>query len=154
MHGPKHDLREFYLHEFARVKELNRVWEVLLQKKYPKVAKHLTDLRIDPMLYTPAWFLTGFQTMQLPPPFRLRMFDRHIVFGTRALLSFAVTIISIGKKSLETKSTEVCIPLLQNPMSLPEFQDWRNLIKKFDTHFLTKQECSSAFKRASIEEFP
>jgi hypothetical protein len=106
------------------------------------------------MLYTPAWFLTGFQTMQFPPPFRLRLFDRQIAFGSRALLSFGLAIVNVGKPYLTSKGAEVCIPLLQNPMGLPEFQDWRAMMKRFDDNFLSKSEYSSLFKAAKVKEFP
>jgi hypothetical protein len=154
MHGNKHEVRFFYMNDFSRLKEVNKVWEALLKKKFPKVAEHLKALPVEPMLYTPGWFLTGFQTMQFPPPFRLRMFDRQIAFGTRALLSFALTIVSISKKQLETKGPEVCIPLLQNPTADKAFKDWRAVIKKFDANFLSKSEYAGAFKAAGLKEFP
>jgi hypothetical protein len=154
MHGSKHQIHEFYINGFARLRELNRVWEVLLQKKYPKIAQNLKKKDLDPMLYTPSWFLTGFQTMQLPVPFKLRMFDRQIVFGSRAILSFALTIVSMAKEQLKTGGNETCIPLLQNPIRIPKFEDWRYVIKKFDRHFLTSKEYSALFKVAGVKEFP
>jgi hypothetical protein len=55
---------------------------------------------------------------------------------------------------LETKGGEVCIPILQNPASDKQFSDWRAIIKKFDSHFLSRGEYSSAFKAAGLKEFP
>jgi hypothetical protein len=154
MKGSKHELSQFYVCEFSRLKELNQVWEVLLQKNFPKIARHLKKLQVDTMLYTSAWFLTGFQSIHFPKPLKLRLFDRQVAFGTRALLSFALTIVSIEKKQLETENAEILIPFLQNPMKFPKFPNWQNLIQKFDSHFLTTKEYNAAFKKACIEVFP
>jgi hypothetical protein len=70
------------------------------------------------------------------------------------MLSFALAIVSIGKKQLEIRGAEVCVPLLRNPVRFAEFKDWRLIMTKFDSHFLTEKEYSAAFKAAGVQEFP
>jgi hypothetical protein len=154
MKGKKHQFRLFCLDDYSRLRELSKVWEVVLQKKYPKLAQHLKKIKINPMLYTPGWFLTGFQSIHFSKSFRLRLFDRQIAFGSRALLSFALTIVSIGKKQLKTGGPQVCLLLLQNPLKVPGLANWRDVIKWFDSHFLTREEYTEAFRLAGIPVFP
>jgi hypothetical protein len=153
MQGSRHEFSKFYSQNFARLRELNRVWDALLEKKYPKVAKNLKRVQIDPMAYTSGWFLTGFQSMEFPAPLRLRIFDRQIGFGTRALLSFALTIVSIGKKQLEKGSAEDCLLWLMNPVRLGKFGDWKEVLKKCESHFLSTSKYREAFKRARVRDF-
>jgi hypothetical protein len=149
----KHKLRNFFLDSFQNLRLINKVWDTILATLYPKFWENLTRLEIDHMLYTPGWFLTGFQTMDIPTPFKLRVFDRILGFGTRALLSFGITIVSIGKAKITAGSMEAILDHLQNPNQHPRFADWRAVIKKWDQKFLTQAQYSLYFKKAQIVEF-
>jgi hypothetical protein len=150
----QHQLRNFYLDSFKNLRLINKVWDKVLELRYPAFLANLKRLEMDHMVYTPSWFLTGFQTIEFPPPFKLRIFDRMLGFRTRALLSFAITIVSLGKDKITTGSMEAVIEHLQNPTKHPKFADWRGVIKKWDKNFLTPAQYSAYFKKAEVVEFP
>jgi hypothetical protein len=58
------------------------------------------------------------------------------------------------KNMLATASYEQLLAALQRPADLPSFKDWRSVLKKSDKHFLSKSDCSAAFKAAKVPEFP
>jgi hypothetical protein len=153
MNGQGHTLRTYYVHDFVNLKQLNKVWDLMIQVRYKAIHKNLHTLDIDPMVYTPSWFLTGFLNIGFPPVFRLRAFDRVVAFGTRALLSLGLAVVSLLKKELATPDMEVIIPLLQNPYRGKRLQDWHNIVEKWDKLFLTKAELAKFFKKAGVKEF-
>jgi hypothetical protein len=153
MHSSKHRLRDYYLDGFAALKELNRVWEVVLQNRYPKIYANFTRLRIESITYTTSWFLTAFLNIDFPVVLRLRIFDRYCAFGPRALLSLGLACVSLLKKELMGSEMEKIIPLLQNPNRGRRLQDWRAVITKWDKLFISRIDYSKYFKRAGVEEF-
>jgi hypothetical protein len=149
----KHRLRDYYINDFANLKKLNRVWDVIFEKKYPKIYANFKKFEIDPLVYTTSWFLTAFLNMDFPAVLRLRIFDRYCAFGTRALLSLGLTCISLLKKELMASEMGEILPVLQNPSRGQRLQDWRVVIAKWDKLFISKIECSSYFERVGVEEF-
>jgi hypothetical protein len=123
-------MREYYLNGFAWLKEVARVWEVILAVRFPAVAANLANLGDDPMTYVAQWFLTGFQALQFPPVFKLRLFDRFVAFGTRALLSLGIAIVDAARDTLETAAMHSVTKCLQDPGNIPKFKNWRNIIKR------------------------
>jgi hypothetical protein len=154
MRGNKHEIGRFFSDESGKLKLLNKVWLALLTKRYPKVAWHFRRIHLRPILYTPGWFPTGFQALQLRPRLRLTFFDRQIAFGTRALLSFGLTIVGALKTALETESLETCLRMLLEPATVPELQDWRGLLVQLDHNWLSNPELTAGFKAAQVKEFP
>jgi hypothetical protein len=153
MRGSKHRLRDYYINEFENLKELNRVWDVIVQKKYPKIHANLKRLDIDAIVYTTSWFLTAFLNIEFPAVLRLRIFDRYCAFGSRALLSLGLTCVSLLKKELMAPEMEKVLPILQNPNKGQRLQDWRAVLKKWDKLFISKADYSKYFERAGVEEF-
>jgi hypothetical protein len=154
MKGGPHPLRGFYQRDFHHLRRLNIVWRRLLKKKFPKVDKGFTRAGIEEMVYTPSWFLTAFINMNMTPGLRLRLFDRFICFGTRALLSFGLVIVSLHEKKLCKGEMEVIIPILQDPMKDGLFAEWRVVIKMFDKVFLSKDQYRKMFRKANVKYFP
>jgi hypothetical protein len=153
MNGKGHKMRTYYVHDFVNLKQFNKVWDLLILAKYKAIHANLHKLDIDPMIYTPSWFLTAFLNIGFPPVFRLRAFDRVVTFGTRALLSLGLAVVSLLKKELMGPDMEVIIPLLQNPCNGARLKDWRQIIIKWDKVFLTKAEVSKCFQKAKVKEF-
>ena len=153
MSESKLNIRRIFLHKFSGLEELNLIWENLLQTKFPKVAKHFKELELFPMIYTPTWFISSFLNIQFLPIIKLTIFDRVIAFGVRALLSFALTIIAMNRKFLETASFQDIILYLQYPHKNPLFKDWRNVIYQFDEHWLSQSNFDRLFKNANIHKF-
>jgi hypothetical protein len=154
MKGKRHMAREMYLREFEGLKKLNVVWAFLFKKKFPKVYQAVKALNIDEMLYTPSWFLAAFLNLDFPPPLRLRIMDRYVAFGTRAILSLGLAIVSLLRKELTTGTMEVVLPLLQNPGHGEPLKDWRNIIAAWDKFFLSKKEYDQTFPKAGVEYIP
>lgn len=156
MQGEKHRVKDLYENEFAGLKVMNTVWEVLLEKKFKNVYNKLKSLGVDPMIYTPSWFLCAFLDLDFPPVLRLKIIDRFIVFGSRQLLSLALAIIDLNQEALSGSSAQMdtVLPLLQNPTNAKTMKDWREIVKKWDKHYMTKKEYSALFKKAGLKEIP
>ncbi|EAY16617.1 TBC domain containing protein [Trichomonas vaginalis G3] len=154
MSGEKHLLRNHFLPGFPRYKEILKIWDVVFRAKYPKVHEHLLRLNCDSNFYTPSWFLTGFLNVEFPPIIRLHIFDCWIEFGSRALLSFALVIISRNKKALVSDPFELILPNLQNPQNLPTMQDWRYLLKKYDKLWISEKDYIKYCNMAKVPAFP
>jgi hypothetical protein len=152
--GPKHKLSEFFVDDFLQLRLLNVVWDKILEIRFPKVHANLKRLKVEPMTYTPNWFLTAFQVLPFPNVFRLRVFDRYAAFGTRALLSLGIAIIKVIKADLEIVGAAKAAALLQNPATHPMLQDWRKLVRKWDRAFLSPSQYKSYFEKARVTFFP
>ena len=154
MLGKKHEWRNYFLQGFPRLIQLNSVWECVLSEEYPKVAKHINDIQVPSLVYTPSWFLTAFLNIDFPIVVRLQILDAFFEFGTRALLSFALAIISRHKKELATQPAEKVMTILQKPHSTPNTRDWRYLIKKFHQKFIPIKKYYEYFEKAGVAPFP
>lgn len=147
MNGPKLQFRRLFIHKFSGLNELNLVWEKLLALKFACVEK------IDPILYTPAWFLCSYLSLPFESTLKLRIFDRTLMFGARDLLSFGLTIIALNKKLLETEKAPKILLYLQHPDEHESFKDWRNVISKFDELWLSQSDYDRLFKITNIPKF-
>ncbi|KAH0785808.1 TBC domain containing protein [Histomonas meleagridis] len=155
MRGQKHMLRSFYLHEFEMLKKISLVWEQLLKIKYPKVYEQTKKMNLDHMLYTPTWFLAAFLNLPLDPVVKLRIFDRFLFMGTRALLSFGLAIVGLNHKVLKSGGFEKVLPLLQDPTAHSEsMKNWRQIIKAYDDNMITEKEYRTAFELAKVDLIP
>jgi hypothetical protein len=153
LHGTKHLLADFFMENFLNLRFLNVVWNKVLQIEFPKVYANFTRLKVDPMIYTPNWFLTAFQVLGFPDALRLRIFDGYAAFGTRALLSFAVLITKRIKIDLEVGNASTVPLLLQDPSTHRRLRNWRQLLQKWDKSFMTKTKYKSYFKEAKVRYF-
>lgn len=152
--GERIQWRNYFLPDFPRYYLLVKIWHVALKDKYPKVFQHFQAINAEPLIYTPSWFLTGFLNMDFPPVVRLHIFDCWIEFGSKALLSFALVIVSRNKKSFATDPFEILLPNLQNPTALSTMNDWRYLLKKYDKLWVDEKTFVHYCKLANVEVFP
>lgn len=153
MKGKNHKLRDFYDNSFTKLKEVNKVWDYLLLKKFKDVHDNLKKNNIEHLLYTTSWFLCAFMNINFETALKLRIFDRFTLFGTRALISFGATIVDMNKVELAKGTFDVVIPILQNPHSTPAMKNWRQIIKVYDKNFLTQKEYKHYFKKAGVKYF-
>ena len=154
MSGKKLQWRFYFLQGFPRLIQLNTVWEYILKAEYPKVSKHLQEISVPSLVYTPSWFLTAFLNIDFPIVVRLQVLDAFFEFGSRALLSFALAIISRNKKELAILPAEKVMLILQKPYDTPNTKDWRYLIKKFHQKFISQKKYDEYFAKAGVEPFP
>lgn len=148
----KYGYREMFREGFPRLHDINKVWMKAFEDKYPKAYERIIELQIDPLLYTPGWFLCGFTQCEFHPELRMRIFERFIAFGTRAYLSFALVVISRLKHRLEKANFEEALEMLQRVDKCPEFADWRYVAKKMDHCWLREYEYKKYFRKAGLGE--
>jgi hypothetical protein len=154
MKNPPCQLRRLYVSNFENLGLLNRVWDVLLESRYPRIARHFQRLQILPTLYTTLWFLTAFMGVDFQPEIRLRIFDRFIAFGFRAVLSFGLVIISRHKRNLATEPLGICLPILHKPDQSDRMkQNWRYVCSKFDKLWVSEKEYTAFFEKANVPLF-
>jgi hypothetical protein len=152
MNDPGHAVRQMFIREFEGLRKMNKVWMHVLGLRYPKIAANLKSCGIDEMIYTPSWFLTAFLNVSFPPVFRLRIMDRYITFGSRAILSLGLAIVSMMKEELTAPKMEVIIPLLQNPST--KLKNWRAIIVKWDKLFIAPKDYAKYFAKVGEEPLP
>jgi hypothetical protein len=140
MNDENHALRLMYIGEFAGLHRVNKVWSYILKLQYPRIHSNLHLLAIEEMVYTPSWFLTAFLNLPFPIAFRLRLMDRWLTFGTRAILSLALALVGLNRDGLLESSMEKVVPILQNPATASKASDWRLLIEKWDKMFISPKD--------------
>lgn len=154
MLGNRYQWRNFYLKDFPRLKLLNKVWEIALKDRYPAVAKSFKRIDLLSIYYTPSWFLTLFINQELPPTVKFAIFDRFCEYGSRAIISFGLVIISRNKKALINQPFEKVITIIQKPCVTGTMNDWRYVLQKYDELWITEPKFKSYFKQAGVEFFP
>jgi hypothetical protein len=153
MAGPWSQSRKLFIENFRGLKHLTRVWEVLLTDKFKKIADNFKANAVVPELYTTQWFLPAFMNLNFHPEIRMRVFDRYISFGCKALLSFGLAILATKQEDLEKKKAGDIFPILQKPESCEEMKQWRTLLQKYEKYWLSDKEYEKAFKRADVPLF-
>ena len=154
MSGKNHRVRDYYINEFENLKTMCKVWDYILEKRFPPVHERLHALNINHMIYTTSWFLTAFMNINFLPVLKLRIFDRFALFGTRALISLGLAIIDIHYEDLSSKGVEIIVPILQNPCDSNKMQNLRHVIKYYDKNFLTQKQYNQYFKDLGIKVIP
>jgi hypothetical protein len=117
------------------------VWDVLLQQQFPDIGPKFLQLAVDHKEYFPHWLQTAFLDVPCPPAIRLRVFDRFIKFGTRALFSFGLVVVRTSIHFLEgcTRKEDV-VTVLLNPAGDQRLSNWQSVIKMYDQLFLTQKK--------------
>jgi hypothetical protein len=143
--------RRLFLNGFVDLGALNRAWDVLIEMKYPQIAEHLRRVGIVAIAYTTSWWLTGFMALDLTAQLRLRLFDRFVMFGYRALFSFGLTVLASAKRLLTSGEALDCLEVLQKPGTYQRLLDWRAAIVRYDREWLGKKEYRHCLKKAEVE---
>lgn len=154
MLSPKYGWRHFYLPEFPRLRLLNSIWEEALAEKYPKIAENFKKVNLESLYYTPSWFLTLFLNQDFPPKIKFMIFDRFVEYGSRALISFGLVIVSRNKALLVDKPFESVISVMQKPTESRNMDDWRYVMKKYDDLWIPFNKYKKYFEKTGIEYFP
>lgn len=148
MSAPRFDMRSLFLSGLPKVRELNRVWSLMLDDFFPQISAKFTKEGVEPILYTASWWLAAFINLPFPSDLTLHIYDRFITFGCKALLSFGLTIIALHHDYFASNEGDVAIQLLQKPSDSPLMADWRNVIKKWDNHWISEKEYRDYLKRS------
>lgn len=147
MTSTKHKAHNYF--KDAEVQEIARVWDVLLQQRLPKIGPKFIQLSVDHKDYFAHWLQTAFLDVPCSPAIRLRVFDRFVKFGTRALFSFGLVVVSLVMPKLsDSNKKEDMIAVLINPAADGTLANWQNVIKLYDQLFLTKKKFTELIESA------
>ena len=153
MRSPKFNCRELFLPGFPRVVQMNKVWKVLLKAKCKSIHAFLERADVDPFVYTTSWWLVSFLSCQLEMKVALTVFDRFVVFGSRAILSFGLAIVVMHKDDLVNLDVDSLVRYLQSPKDSPMISDWKRLVKKWDELWISKDEFKRFLESAGLSQF-
>lgn len=153
MTAPRYNLRQMFLSGFPRLNEMNKVWDVMLNDRFPEIFKKFQEYGICAVLYTTPWWLSCFINVPIPAALLLRLFDRYIFFGTRALFSFGLAIVGSEQASLLKVDVEDAVILLQKPEQSTLVKDWVLLLNNFDKHWINPKQFSWYQEKAGVKQF-
>lgn len=146
-----HNLKSLFLPNSSRIDDILKVWNYILENQYKKIYKNFEKMSIQSVQFCPKWFLTAFQIYNFPQPLIAFIFDRYIAFGTRALFSIGIAIISRFKKEIKTDSANSCLQRLTNLDNEPKIcNDWKHLIKKINKKWIHKKAFDSFLKAVNL----
>ena len=138
MKGPL-DHRLYFTEGFPKLQVANRVLELLLKKNHKQIWKALTNAGVHMSMFTTRWFLTAFQGYHWHPEFSLRIFDRFLFFGTRALIGFALTILIRHEDViLSGRLEDICL-CLQHPDQSEQMESWHEVLQVWDGLWIRKR---------------
>lgn len=139
MTNTKHKVHNYF--KEAEVQEITRVWDVLLQQRLPTIGPKFLELSVEHKDYFPGWLQTAFLDVPCPPAIRLRVFDRLVKFGTRALFSFGLVVVSLAAPKLnDMRRKEDVVAVLTNPAGDGRLASGPEVIKLYDKLFLNKKK--------------
>jgi hypothetical protein len=141
MVGRKRSAHDYF--DPAGMTTIGLAWERLLKRRLGEVKRVLDLHRIETAEYLPPWLQTAFLTRPIDPRIRLRVFDRFVAFGTRALFSFGLVIMFGVKHIMFSADRETLLKKLMAPESDPLFRSWKRTIDQLDRFNVTSIE----FKR-------
>jgi hypothetical protein len=153
MAGEKFQFRRLYMNSFEGLRSINKVWERLLSIRYKRVSDNFAQKGVMSGLYSTSWFLTAFMNVDFHPALRLRIFDRYVMFGHVALLSFALVIIAVNEEVLSTGNLTQILAPLQKPEQSEKFKDSRKLIAAYDKLWIKPKEYEKLFRTVGIPVF-
>ena len=148
MKGPL-DHRLYYVEGFPKLETANRVLGGLFKRHNKRAWKSLTRCGVDMTMFTPRWFFTAFQGYNWHPQLSLRIFDRFLFFGTRALLGFALTILILHSDVIETEHMEDICQCLQHPDRSERMGLYHNVLDVWESVWIPKSQFESLWALAS-----
>lgn len=146
MNGERIGLARLYQGNFDGLRNLNLVWDLILKKKHRAIWKNLNQLSIEHMMYTTTYFLCAFMNCSYPTFLRLRIFDRFVCSGFRALVSLALSFVEMHKDALRNGEFEVVLPLLRDPPC----EDFSVLLELWDKEWLSEEEFDKWCRKAKV----
>jgi hypothetical protein len=149
MAGPKRMALHYF--DTAIVHDLCEVWDQLLLAKRPQVHSQFRLMGVRHEGYLTVWLRTAFLKADISPGCRLKLFDRFVAYGTRALFSFGLTLVDLAKK---IQSPDELVEVLANPSQLVEDGKWDRVLVRSNRDWVTKTEYKEMFKRADVPRIP
>lgn len=147
----KYNMREIYLNGFSKVRDLNVLWNSIVENRYPRIFKRFKELNLFPELYTLSWFLTFFMDQGFPPEIRLLIFDRFIGFGLRAVYSFALVILEVHKVIFLRRGAATITSILQTPDKSSLMRKSQRIVKLYNKLFISRKDFLSFLIKANVD---
>lgn len=147
------DMRRLYYSTFEGFTDIKKVWSRLFSLRYPRIYRRLERISVSADLYCPQWFLSSFLAQEWPSFFRVRLFDRLVYAGLRALLSLGLVVISRHKKELMSSESDVVIDILQKPALSKNMEDWDYVLTKWNRLWISEAQYKKLFKDVGVEFF-
>ena len=144
LNNPAINIRDFYQQGLAGFFEISRTWLTILEKRYRWVWKKLqTGLSCDPALTVVKCFQSILVAMDVPLELKLVMFDRVIVCGKRALVSFHLALIRIFSGQLQSLDSPDMQEFLLHVDQHPALADYDLVIDAWNKEWISEQEFAS-----------
>jgi hypothetical protein len=153
MAGTRFQFRRIFVNRFEGLSAINVVWQGLLADRYRKVAERLTKNEILPQMYTTLWFVTAFAGVKIDAELKMRIFDRFVVCGCRALLSFGLVIIARLQDALVKAGSAEALLLLQNLEKAEQLKDVKALLVTYDKVWVSESVYLELFRKVGIQAF-
>jgi hypothetical protein len=153
MLADRYRYREFYTDGFPKLYQLKKVWDVLLHDKERVVSEFLEKNGIMFENYGMGWFLCAFMDIDFVPVLKMRIFERYLAFGCRALLTFGVAVLSRMREKMLKSELDDVMGILRRPGVLPELMEWRKVIEKWDKVWISEKEYARYFARVGLAVF-
>lgn len=144
----KNDQRGYFLSGFPKLEIANEALRLLMKDRCKRVLKNFERAGVLFPMFSPNWFMTAFQAYCWPPELQLRIFERFLMFGTRALMSLGLTILLRHEDILRKSGLEEILPILQRPEESPRMADWHEVIELWDSLWLKKKEFNKLWEQA------
>lgn len=143
--------REYLVTRFPRLVVANKVLEHLMKQHCKKALAVMNECNICFPMFTTSWFLTAYQAFNWPPELQLRLFERFLFYGTRALMGFALTIVLRHVDILESGSIEKILACLQHPDESERMRDWHEVFEQWEKVWIRKKEWKKIWDAAVAE---
>jgi hypothetical protein len=146
MRRKRYQFRKIYTAGLPKLWKIKRLWEHLLATRCSCVMKALEENGITFENYGVSWFMTAFMTQGFSETMRVRIYDRYVGFGTRAMLAFGLVIMKSLKRKLLSSELTAAINLVRTPGAQEELSDWKSVSQRWDELWLSAKDYQKLFR--------
>lgn len=146
MNNPAIYLRNIYETGFAGFFELGDIWLKLLEKRHKWFWKKVkAGASTDPIMIISRCFQSVLMAFNVPMFLKFTMFDRIVVAGKRALLSFGLAVVRIFARELQQLNADDMQVFLMQMDQKDIFNDCNFVIACWNKEWVTEDEYKSLF---------
>jgi hypothetical protein len=147
MHNPNIGMSSFYEDGLPGFFTCANVWLRLLQTRYPGLhLRMMAGNTVTPQLTVARPFQSLIVSLVVPLELKFIMFDRVIIHGKAALVSFALMIASIFKRKLRTMAPDEVQNLFLHMDQDQIFTDVPFVVRKWNRNWVSEAEYQAALR--------
>jgi len=145
LNDKKYNLRARFLPGFPLLQQTFWIWEKLLAKYVPKIAKHLSAIGISTIFYATKWFLLVFLDA-FPFPILVRIWDLFLLIGYDVVYTVGIRMMKKFQKRILS---------LEMDQVMAYFKTWESLVVDPDVliAYLMKRRIKSKEIRALEKQY-